>query len=212
MLYVPPAFHVDDVAEIFEHIEQTGLAMLVTNGADGPVISHIPLVLDQERGAHGTLSGHLAKANTHWQTGDTSVAAVAVFPGPDAYISPSWYPSKQEHGRAVPSWNYTVVHARGRLRFTEDASWLRDNVTALSDKHEQGRAQPWAVSDAPDRFIDMQLKSIIGVELEIASLSGKRKLSQNRDAKDIAGVIAGLALEPGGEVMRDLVKAAAPKR
>ena len=134
--------------------------------------------------------------------------ALAVFPGPDAYITPSWYPSKQEHGRVVPTWNYTVVHARGRVRFIEDADWLRNNVSQLTDKFEGRRAEPWAVSDAPDRFIDMQLKAIVGFELEIASLEGKRKVSQNREAADRAGVVAGLDAEAGGAVMRGLVKAA----
>ncbi|MFY0612969.1 MAG: FMN-binding negative transcriptional regulator [Hyphomicrobiaceae bacterium] len=210
-MYCPPAFKVEETDEILDHIDRSGLAMLISNGADGPLVSHVPMVLDRSRGAHGMLAGHLAKANGHWQAGNADLPALAVFPGPDAYITPSWYPSKQEHGRVVPTWNYTVVHVRGPVRFIEDADWLRNNVSQLTDKHEGRRAEPWAVSDAPDRFIDMQLKAIVGFELEIASLEGKRKVSQNRDAVDRAGVVAGLDGQDGGAAMRDLVKAAMDK-
>lgn len=207
MMYCPPAFKVEDIEEILDHIERSGLAMLLANGPDGPLVSHVPMVLDRTRGPHGMLAGHLAKANTQWQADAGGAAAVAVFPGPDAYITPSWYPSKQAHGRVVPTWNYTVVHARGSVRYIEDADWVRDNVSRLTDKFESRRAEPWAVSDAPDRFIDMQLKAIVGFELEIASLEGKRKTSQNREAEDRAGVVAGLDAESGDPAMRDLVKA-----
>ena len=207
MMYLPPAFKVEDAKEILEHIDRSGLAMLVANGANGPLVSHVPMVLDRARGSQGVLAGHLAKANGHRQADDAGLNALAVFPGPDAYITPSWYPSKQEHGRVVPTWNYTVVHARGRIRYIEDADWLRQNVSQLTNKFEGRRAEPWAVSDAPDRFIDMQLKAIVGFELEITSLEGKRKVSQNREAADRAGVVAGLDAEEGGAVMRDLVKA-----
>ena len=206
MLYAPPAFRVEDESAMVDHIAQSGLAMLITNGADGPLISHAPMLLDRSGGTHGVLAGHLAKANPHSQSAVTSLPAVAVFPGSDAYVTPSWYPSKQEHGRVVPTWNYTVVHARGSIRFIEDADWLRANVSALTQKFEANRAEPWAVSDAPDRFIDMQLKAIIGFELEIATLEGKRKLSQNRDLVDREGVVNGLASEPDGDDMRALVQ------
>lgn len=208
MLYCPPAFRIEERDDILAHIEAAGLAMLITNGADGPLVSHVPMVLDRDCGAHGVLAGHLAKANGHWQAADAGLPALAVFPGPDAYITPSWYPSKQEHGRVVPTWNYTVVHARGPVRFIEDADWLRRNVSQLTDRQERSRAEPWAVSDAPDRFIDMQLRAIVGFELKIATLEGKRKVSQNREAADRAGVVAGLDAEAGGDAMRDLVKAA----
>jgi len=209
MLYSPPAFKVDDDEEILADIQRSGLAMLITNGADGPLVSHVPMLLDRSGGGKGVLAGHLAKANPHWQTADTAVEALAVFSGPDAYITPSWYPSKRVHGRVVPSWNYTVVHARGELRFVEDADWLLKNVSGLTDKNESQRAEPWAVSDAPDRFVAMQLKGIVGFELKITSLVGKRKLSQNRDEADRAGVVDGLSREPDGKAMSELVKAAA---
>ena len=211
MLYCPPAFRIEERDDIHAHIEAAGLAMLITNGGDGPLVSHVPMVLDRGRGENGVLAGHLARANGHWQAGAADLPALAVFPGPDAYITPSWYPSKQEHGRVVPTWNYTVVHARGPVRFIEDADWLRQNVSQLTERQERARAEPWAVSDAPDRFIDMQLKAIVGFELEIATLEGKRKVSQNREAEDRAGVVAGLEAEAGGGAMRDLVKAAMAK-
>lgn len=207
MLYNPPAFRVEDTELLHAHIDQTGLAMLVTNGAEGPLVSHVPLLLDRSKGANGTLLGHMAKANPHWTAGDFGVDAVAVFPGADAYITPSWYAGKQEHGRVVPTWNYAVVHARGRLQFFEDAARLREAVERLTNRHESKRDAPWAVSDAPDRFVESQLKAIVGFELEIASLEGKHKVSQNRTMPDRAGVVAGLGAE-GDDVMQGLVKAA----
>jgi len=206
MLYNPPAFRVDDREIVQKHIEQTGLAMLVTNGEHGPIVSHIPLLLDRNRGTEGTLIGHMAKANPQWQSGERNVDAVAVFPGPDAYISPSWYPSKQQHGRVVPTWNYTTVHARGRLQFHDDPAWVLDAVERLTTRHEGTRAEPWAVSDAPERFVQSQLTAIVGFELEITSLEGKRKVSQNREDADRKGVVDGLGAE-GDEEMLALVKA-----
>jgi transcriptional regulator len=206
MLYNPPAFRVEDRDIVQAHIEQTGLAMLITNGGDGPLVSHVPLLLDRKRGTHGTLLGHMAKANPQWQSGDLSVDAVAVFPGPDAYISPSWYASKQEHGRVVPTWNYAVIHARGRLQFFDDPAWILEAVERLTRRHEAARAEPWAVSDAPEPFVQSQLTAIVGLELEITSLEGKRKVSQNRDNADREGVIKGLG-ENGDETMQALVRA-----
>jgi transcriptional regulator len=206
MLYNPPAFRVEDRGALQDHIEQTGLAMLVTNGEHGPLVSHVPLLLDRNKGAQGTLLGHMARANPHWQSGDLNLDAVAVFPGPDAYISPSWYASKKEHGRVVPTWNYAVVHARGRLQFFDDPAWVHEAVERLTGRHEEGRTEPWAVSDAPERFVQSQLKAIVGFELEIASLEGKRKASQNRNNADREGVITGLQ-EEGDETMQALVRA-----
>jgi transcriptional regulator len=206
MLYNPPAFRVEDRDIVQAHIEQTGLAMLITNGGDGPLVSHAPLLLDRKRGTHGTLLGHMAKANPQWQSGDLSVDAVAVFPGPDAYISPSWYASKQEHGRVVPTWNYAVIHARGRLQFFDDPAWILEAVERLTRRHEAARAEPWAVSDAPEPFVQSQLTAIVGLELEITSLEGKRKVSQNRENADREGVIKGLG-ENGDETMQALVRA-----
>jgi len=210
MLYNPPAFRLEEIAVLHTHIEQTGLAIVTTNGPQGPIASHLPLLIDRERGALGTLIGHMARANTHWQEGDLTRDALAVFSGVDAYISPSWYASKQEHGRVVPTWNYAVVHARGRLEVFDDAERLREVVSRLTDRHESRRNEPWAVSDAPERFVESQLKGIVGVQLEISHIEGKHKMSQNRPDKDVAGVIDGLGAE-GHIEMQALVRAAAAK-
>ncbi len=210
MLYNPTAFKVDDRDTILDQIAAAGLAMLVVNGTAGPLVAHVPMVLHRERGAHGVLAGHLARINPIIEHADTCADAVAVFPGPDAYISPNWYPSKAEHHRVVPTWNYIVVQARGRLRFIHDAVWLHENVSALTAKHEASQTQPWAVTDAPERFVDMQLKAITGFELEISALNGKAKLSQNRNQADRDGVVAGLDCEntPAAHEMRERVKRA----
>ena len=197
MLYNPPAFRVDDIDVLYEHIDRCGLAVVVTVGPTGPIISHVPLMLERAPkgsiGAYGRLVGHFAKSNPQWRDSDAAMQAVAVFSGPDAYVSPSWYPSKHEHGRAVPTWNYAVVHARGMLEVFHDAERLRDVVGRLTQRHEAGRPRPWAITDAPPRFIDSQLAAIVGFEIEITTLEGKYKLSQNRDAADRDGVIAGLS-------------------
>ena len=201
MLYNPSAFRVDDLTKLHDHIDNTGLATLVTVGADGPLVSHVPLLLDRTRGEKGTLIGHVAKANPQWRDSDPAKPAVAIFMGPDAYVTPSWYPSKQRHGRVVPTWNYTTVHGRGTLQFFDDPVRLRIIVERLTDKHEGRRAQPWKVSDAPARFIDSQLAAIVGFELLVTSLEGKYKLSQNREPADRAGVVEGLAGTAVGDKM-----------
>jgi transcriptional regulator len=195
MLYTPPAFRVDELPLLLDHIARTGLATFITAGADGPIVSHVPLVHEPSETGMGRLIGHLARANPQWQNTDQSKPALAVFMGPDAYVSPSWYPSKAEHGRVVPTWNYAVVHVRGVLTFFDDAEWLRAAVERLTHHHEGRRTDPWQVSDAPERFVAGQLKGIVGFEIAIASMEGKYKLSQNRSEPDREGVIAGLADE-----------------
>jgi transcriptional regulator len=192
MLYVPPAFKVEDRGALHAHIEATGLAMLVTLGEDRPLVSHLPLMLDSSSGANGALIGHLARGNPQWTMSRPGAWATAVFQGPDAYVSPSWYASKAEHGRVVPTWNYAVVHARGPCRFIDDASELRGIVDRLTGRHEAGRAKPWSTADAPADYIDRQLKGIVGVVIEIAEMEGIHKLSQNRSAADRQGVIEGM--------------------
>ena len=198
MLYVPPAFSFDDLAGLQAHIESVGLAMLVTVGERGPLVSHAPLLLDRKSGGAGTLLGHLAKGNPQIASSKPDCEAVAVFPGPDAYVSPGWYASKAEHGRVVPTWNYTVVHARGRLTLFEDRDRLLGVVNRLTARHESRFASPWSTADAPEAFIAAQLKGIVGFELAIEHLEGKRKLSQNRNAGDQAGVIEGLEKSADG--------------
>ncbi|MFM9848624.1 MAG: FMN-binding negative transcriptional regulator [Hyphomicrobiaceae bacterium] len=195
MLYTPPAFRVDDLPLLLDHIARTGLATFITTGADGPIVSHVPLVHEPADTGLGRLIGHLARANPQRQETDLSKPALAVFMGPDAYISPSWHPSKAEAGRVVPTWNYAVVHVRGALSFFDDAAKLRDAVERLTDHHERTRADRWQVSDAPERYVASQLKGIVGFEIAVASIEGKYKLSQNRSEPDREGVIAGLAQE-----------------
>jgi transcriptional regulator len=183
--------------------------MLVTASKDGPLVSHLPMLLEPDVGPHGRLIGHLARANRQWRESDLAQPAVAVFMGPDAYVSPNWYPSKAEHHRVVPTWNYLTVHARGSLAFHEDTEWLHDAVTRITQRHEEGRSRPWAVGDAPLDFVAAQLKGIVGVSLGIATLEGKAKLSQNRPAADQEGVRSGLAQESdtGSAAVRDLMMA-----
>jgi len=146
----------------------------------------------------GRLLGHIAIANDQWKTAQPGAQALAIVHGPQAYISPSWYESKARHGRVVPTWNYETVHLTGTIGFHQDTEWLRAFVTRLTRRHEGGREHPWAVSDAPAEYVDGQLRAIVGVELLVERVEAKDKLSQNRPAKDRAGVIAALRAEPGG--------------
>ncbi len=199
-MYVPSQFKEDRPEVIAEAIRRAGLATLVTLGADGLVASHAPMLLDPEPAPHGTLLGHLARANPQWRDAVGGVQALAVFAGPEAYITPSWYPSKREHGRVVPTWNYIAVHAYGDLSFFDDHERLHDVVRRLTARHEAPRASPWAVSDAPERFVELMLKGIIGFRLPIARLDAKWKMGQNRDAADRAGVVSGLIAEGRADV------------
>lgn len=191
-MYTPSAFRFDDLAALHDHLRATRLAILVSQGADGLQATHLPLLLDAEAGEFGTLHGHLAKANPQWRALADGQALV-IFPGADAYISPSFYAAKAEHGKVVPTWNYEAVHAYGAAHVFTDAQRLLQLVTGLTERHESGRPQPWAVSDAPANYIDSMLKAIVGFSIPIARLEGKRKLGQNRSAADVAGVKAGLA-------------------
>ncbi len=193
MLYTPPAFKIDDLNILHEHIEKTGLALLITASTAGPLASHVPLLLERQAGPFGTLIGHLARANIQATQSQTDQEALVVFQGPDAYISPNWYATKQEHGRVVPTWNYAVVHARGMIKFFDDPVLLHSAVDRLTKRHEAQFAKPWATSDAPKTYMDGQLKGIIGFEIQIQSLEGKHKLSQNRSTADQSGVINGLS-------------------
>ncbi|MBR0646116.1 FMN-binding negative transcriptional regulator [Plastoroseomonas hellenica] len=191
-MYVPPAFREDDLAALHRTMRETRLATLVTATAEGLIATPLPLFLAAEEGPYGTLYGHLARANPQWRLRATG-EAMALLMGPDAYVSPAWYPSKQEHQKVVPTWNYIAVHAYGPPEFFEDADRLLAVVSRLTDLHEQPRAEPWVVTDAPADFVRAQLRGIVGLRLPITRLEGKRKVSQNRSAADRAGVAAGLA-------------------
>lgn len=172
-------------------------ASLVTLGADGLIATSLPLLWDPEPGPHGMLTGHIARpnpqgANAHGKGAGQGVEALAIFSGPQAYISPGWYRTKREHGKVVPTWNYVTVHAYGPLTVIDDAEWLRRLVTRLTDLHESFSAEPWKVTDAPDGFIDQMLKGIVGIEIPLTRVEGKWKLSQNRPEPDQAGAMAGL--------------------
>lgn len=199
-MYVPPAFREDRPQAIHALIEAHPLALLVSTGEDGPTANPVPMLLDPSA---GVLRCHLARANG--QIGELRAAqaagreVLAVFQGPQAYISPGWYASKAEHGRVVPTWNYLIVQVRGVPRVIDDADWLRGQVGALTDRHEAGLADPWSVGDAPDGFVAAQLRGIVGLELPLTRVTGKWKASQNRPAADRAGVIAGL--EAAGDAM-----------
>jgi transcriptional regulator len=196
-MYVPTQFSEDRLPVLHDFIRQARLGTLVTLGGEGLEASHVPVLLDAGADANGALIGHLARANLQWRRTDPAVPALMIFMGPDAYVSPGWYKTKQDTGKVVPTWNYAAVHAYGRLEFFDDPDRLRELVTSLTKMHEAGRAEPWAVSDAPEDFIRAQLKGFVGFRLSIDRIEGKWKMSQNRSAEDQAGVVAGLAQEDG---------------
>ncbi|MBD9413357.1 FMN-binding negative transcriptional regulator [Pseudomonas sp. PDM16] len=191
-MYMPASFRQNDLTELHAQMQANPFALLASSGTDGMQASHLPLLLEPGEGEFGTLYGHFARANPHWRDLQGGAEALAVFSGPDAYISPSWYAAKAEHGKVVPTWNYIAVHARGPVELIEEPERLLQIVSRLSDQHESGRAQPWAVSDAPREYIDTMLRAIVGFALPIRRLDGKWKLGQNRSAVDQAGVQAGL--------------------
>jgi transcriptional regulator len=191
-MYIPPAFKDDDIENIRAVIRDARLANLVTSTADGPVATPLPLLLDESEGPHGTLYGHVAKANPQWRMPGIG-EALAIFMGPEAYVTPSWYVTKQETGKVVPTWNYIAVHAYGPVEFFQDPERLLDVVTRLTNRHENSRADPWTVGDAPADFIAAQLRGIVGLRIPVSRFEGKRKMSQNRPAGDRLGVAAGLA-------------------
>ena len=195
-MYSPSSFAIKELDELHQQIVATRLAMVVTHGEQGLQASHLPLLFKPDEGPNGTLYGHFARANPQWKELQDGAEALVIFAGADAYVSPGFYPSKAEHGKVVPTWNYVAVHAYGTAEVFTDADRLRDLVSALTDRHEAGRNNPWKVADAPAEYIDAMLKAIVGFALPIERLEGKRKLSQNRSPADIAGVREGLAASP----------------
>lgn len=194
-MYVPSQFKEEDVQVLHHAMRQSGIATLVTLGADGMEATHLPMLLEPEPAPFGTLRGHIARGNPQWRRAAPDVHALAIFLGPDAYVSPSWYATKRETGKVVPTWNYVAVHAYGPVRFFDDADRLLGLVTKLTETHEAGRAAPWAVTDAPEDYVRQHLKAVVGVEITIARLEGKWKMSQNRPAQDRRGVVEGLLRE-----------------
>lgn len=187
-VYVPVFNRLDDQSEVRALVLDVGTAQLMTTGPDGyPMATLLPVLWEGDR-----LIMHMARANEHWHEIDADSAALAVVQAAQAYVSPSWYASKAEHGKVVPTWNYSAVHFRGRVTVHDDPAWVRDAVTRLTDHHEQPRERPWQVMDAPERYVELQLRAIVGVEFAVESVEGKAKLSQNRPAADQAGVVTGL--------------------
>ncbi|HJW03918.1 MAG TPA: FMN-binding negative transcriptional regulator [Azospira sp.] len=195
VMYVPRLFREDNPEIIAALIAQHPLASLVTLGPDGLEMSPVPLHYDptpREGAPHGLLRGHLARANPQWQGYNPAVPALAIFTGPNAYISPNWYPSKAEHGKAVPTWNYAVVEAQGPLRVIEDTEELRGLLAQLTAVHEASQPHAWQLKDAPEDYLAAQLKAVVGIELAVEKLTGKWKMSQNRSEADREGVKANL--------------------
>lgn len=191
-MYVPKQFAETDSDKMVEFIRAYPLGTLVTMTSRGIEANPIPFVFKSNSATAGILEGHLARANSQWETFRSDVEALVIFQGPDAYITPSWYATKRETGKAVPTWNYVTVHAYGQLRVTHDQEWLRRHVGELTDQHERLRVEPWHVSDAPADYTTKMLRAIVGVELQISRLVGKWKLGQNRPRKDQDGMVAGL--------------------
>ena len=206
-MYIPKDFEEIRIDRLHQLMKSYPLAALVTLGDEGLVANHLPFLIDPTCGLFGTLRGHVARANPVWQGFSRTVESVVIFQGPDSYITPTWYPSKRAHGKVVPTWNYAVVHAHGYPRVIEDATWLQNHVTALTDIHESTQALPWKVADAPQDFTDRLIKAIIGIEIPIATIRGKWKVSQNRPVADRLGVVAGLEslAQEQARTMADLV-------
>ena|SRR5579863_6225871 len=201
-MYIPAHFAAGDLDRIAEFVDRVGAADLVTFDGTRPIATLLPVIWERPaagEAGHGRLLGHVALNNPQWSSAAPDIPALAIVHGPQAYVSPSWYQSTKEHGRTVPTWNYTTVHFTGPVAFHKDSDWLRDIVTRLTDRYEVGREDRWWVTDAPDKFIDGQLRAIVGMELRIEQLEAKEKLSQNRTPQDRANVIAALNAEPEPE-------------
>lgn len=204
-MYVPTHFAADPQT-VRDLLLNQGASDLVTATSDGLVATLLPFVYDASVGAHGRLLGHLARNNDQWRLPSLGQALVIVR-GPDAYVSPSWYETKAEHGRVVPTWNYVTAHVYGDLVVHDDPAWVESLVRRLTDRHEAGQPRPWTVDDAPSEYVAGQLRAIVGVEVVISRIEAKAKLSQNRSAADMDGVVAGLVAR-GEDVAAAVVRAA----
>ncbi len=191
-MYIPPAFKLAELPDVHRAMREARSATLVTATAEGLIGTPLPMLVEGSEGQYGTLYAHLARANPQWTLSPNS-EAMAIFSGPEAYVTPSWYATKQETHRVVPTWNYVAVHAYGQVEFFDDADRLLDVVSRLTRLHEEARPEPWAVTDAPADFIRSQLRGIVGLRIPITRLDAKRKMSQNRSAVDRTGVIEGLS-------------------
>ena len=201
-------FEVDDPVALLAELAAVGPATLVTIGTDGLRASILPMLFDPEGGPNGTLRGHLARPNPQWRDIALDIGAdvtsgiesLAIFNGPDAYVSPAWYKEKQRTGKVVPTWNYVTVLAHGSITVHREPEWMLAHVRQLTDRHEAGRPDPWSIDDTPDGYVETQAKAIVGLELRISRLEAKRKLTQNRSAADFEGTMAGLSTGSPREV------------
>lgn len=207
-MYIPKHFAEPRVDALHQLIRTHPLATLVTLASSGLNANHIPLHLSQEPSPFGTLRGHVARANPIWHDIASDVEALAIFHGPDAYVTPSWYPTKAETGRVVPTWNYAVAHAYGTLRVVDDPAWVRVHLEALTAHNERALAEPWRLEDAPSDFVAKLIGAVVGIEIVVTRLSGKWKTSQNQPAENQAGVIHGLRASGKAEAteMADLIE------
>jgi transcriptional regulator len=207
-MYIPRHFEETRVDVLHQLIRDEPFGALVTLGGDGLEANHLPFELDAAAGPFGTLRGHVSRANAVWRESDPDVEALAIFQGPQRYVTPSWYPTKAETGKVVPTWNYVVVHAYGPIRFIDDPAWLLAHVERLTERHEADRERPWQVSDAPEDYVAGLVRGIVGFELPVTRLAGKWKVSQNRGEADRAGVTTGLRADadPASAAMADLIE------
>ena len=211
-MYLPDHFRVDDAGAQRALIRAHPLGMLVSADPEGILANHIPFHFDANAGLQGSLRCHLARANPQWKAIAAGAAVLAVFRGPEIYITPSWYETKRQTGKVVPTWNYAAVHISGAARVIDDAAWLLANVRELTLAHEAREAAPWAVEDAPGAFIDVMLRGIVGIEITISRIEAKWKVSQNRSEADRAGVVSGLEARghESGRAMAAMLRAGGP--
>jgi len=198
-MYVPRLHQLNDPERLHSLIESHPLAAWVCHTEGGLVANHVPFFLDRNRGPHGTLVGHVARANSVWHSLNPATPSVLMFQGPQTYITPGWYPGKAQHGKVVPTWNYAVVHAHGVARVVRERDWLLDMLQRLTQASEVKQAKPWRVGDAPPDYIEQMLKAIVGIEIPIDRIEGKLKASQDEDRQDRAGTVAGLQASPDGQ-------------
>src|SRR5712691_8271994 len=198
-MYVPEHYRVADRAEMHALMRARPFATLVSAGTSGLVATHLPTVLKAGEGGADTIECHFARANGHWKDFAGGLDALMIFQGAEGYIRPAWYPSKGQHGKVVPTWNYATVHAYGRAQTMDDRAWLERHVSELTDQQEHGQHAPWATSDAPSTYIEKMLRGIVGIRFEIDRLEGKWKMSQNREAADRVGTASGLRARGQGD-------------
>jgi len=203
-MYVPRQFREDRTDTLARAVRSIQLAALVTPGPDGLQVSHVPMVLHEDAAGTWTLQTHVARPNPHWSL--AGAASVAIFQGPQAYVSPSWYPAKREHGKVVPTWNYIAVHAHGTLETMDDGPALLSHLNNLTDANEAGRDQPWHVADAPADYVGALSRAIVGLRLRVSRIEGAWKMIQHRTAADRLGTIAGLASDPHGQAVAEIMQ------